>query len=236
MEKLQLINKLIKSIVVEKERKNDVTALQITSTLYTAALNLAFVNESCKSSGQITKSQVIYRKLQYTNEETIQNEFMSVIIKFLKSLKVFSRNRQFVLSFDTTKEAFYGDVTKAEDVLYLHEGSIARGSEYYYEYLTLAITCNNSTRYILDGIIVPVGFYQEDYVSKMVLFVKENISIYLILFDRGFATWGVIHELKKLNVNYLIFWKKADGTKRLLRNNFSIYYNIDLITSAYFII
>src|SRR3990167_9135446 len=127
MEKRELINQFTEQIVDFAPRKNGPTSQQITSTLYTAALNLAFVNESCKSSGQITKSQVIYRKLQYTNEETIQNEFISVIIKFLKSLKVFSRNRQFVLSFDTTKEAFYGDVTKAEDVLYLHEGSIARG-------------------------------------------------------------------------------------------------------------
>lgn len=209
MDKLQLINKLTKNIVDEKERKNGVKALQITSTLCTAALNLAFVNESCKSSGQITKSQVIYRKLEGINKETIQNEFRYVTIRFLKLLKVFSRNRQHILSFDTTKEAFYGDVTKAEDILYLHEGSIARESDYYYEFLTVAITCNDSTRYILDGIIVPQGFYQEDYVSKMILFVKENITISLILFDRGFGTWGIIYELKKLNVNYLIFWKKA---------------------------
>jgi hypothetical protein len=109
----------------------------------------------------------------------------------------------------TTKEAFYGKMSKAEDPLFLHAGSIAKESYYYYEFLTVAITCNDGTRYILGGRIIEQGCYVEDYVDKMVEFVKNRLPIELILFGRGFTSWGVIHKLKKHNVPYLIFWRKS---------------------------
>ena len=43
----------------------------ITSTLITSAINLAFVNEYCKSSGKISKSQVIFRKIKGNIKEII---------------------------------------------------------------------------------------------------------------------------------------------------------------------
>ena len=47
--------------ITKKVRKNEISPGQIAGTLITASLS--FVNESCKSSGQVSKSQVIYRKL-----------------------------------------------------------------------------------------------------------------------------------------------------------------------------
>lgn len=208
MAKRELINQFTKQIVDSTPRKNSPTPQQITSTLVTAALNLAFVNESCKSTGQVSKSQVIYRKLKDVSIETVQKCFQEVVTKFLKLLKIFSRNRKLILSFDTTKEAFYGEFSTAEDTLYLHAGKIADGSEYYYEYLTTAITCNNATRYIIDGVIVPMGAYIEKYVKEMVTFIKEHLHLEVLLFDRGFTSWALINTLKKLNVPYIIFWRK----------------------------
>ena len=78
-----------------------------------------------------------------------------------------SRNRRFILSFDTTKEAFYGDDSKPKDKMYLHKGSMAKGLTYYYEYFTVAITCNVTAKYILDGVMVPVGCYIEDYIYDL---------------------------------------------------------------------
>ena len=83
----------------------------------------------------------------------------------------------------------------------------AKGAKYCYKYLTLAITCNNGIRYILDGIILKRGDYIEDYVYDMIKFVKENIQIEVVLFDRGYG-WGVIWKLQELKVNYMVFWKK----------------------------
>lgn len=208
MEKKQIINQFTKSIIIEKQRKNKVTTQQITSTLITTALELAFVNETCKSTGQLSKSQVIYRKLEGKSKEEIQECFRRNTIRFLKFLKIFSRNRKFIISFDTTKEAFYGDFSKAEDKMYLHAGSIAKESYYYYEYLTAAITCGVTSKYILDGIIVPRGYYVEDYVYEMVKFVIKHLPIEVVLFDRGFSSLGVIYKLKKLKVYFMIFWKK----------------------------
>ena len=208
MGKQQLVNQFTKSIISEEQRKNKVGTNQITSTLITAALSSAFVNESCKSSGQVSKSQVIYRKLDGKLIEEMRECFLINTICFLQHLKIYSRNRRFLTSFDTTKEAFYGDVSKAEDKMYIHCGSIAKGSEHYYEYLTVSITCNVSAKYILDGVIVPVGCYIEDYVYEMIKFVMEVLPVGLVLFDRGFGSWGVIYKLKKLGVPYLIFWKK----------------------------
>ena len=196
-------------MVTTKSRKNEVTVQNITSTLIMAATNLAFVNESCKSSGKVSKSQVIYRKLDGISINNIQECFQKHTLKFLKLLKLFSRNRQFILSFDTTKEAFYGEYSKAENPLYLHEGSIAKESYFYYEFLTVAITCNNGIKYIIDGRIVDQGCYIEDYVEKMVEFVKDKLSLELILFDRGFTSWAVVDVLKKHNVPYMIFWRKS---------------------------
>jgi len=62
MRKREIVEYFTKDII-EKVRKNEIGPTQIASTLITAALSLSFVNESCKSSGQVSKSQVIYRKL-----------------------------------------------------------------------------------------------------------------------------------------------------------------------------
>ncbi len=215
MNKKQIINQFTKSIIGERQRKNKVTSQQITSTLITSALELAFVNESCKSSGQVSKSQVIYRKLEGKSKDEIQGCFRQNTIRFLKILKIFSRNRKFIISFDTTKEAFYGDFAKAEDKVYLHAGEIARESEYYYEYLTAAISSSVTEKYILDGIIVPRGYYVEDYVSEMTKFIVVHLPTEVALFDRGFTSWGVIYMLKKLGVSFMIFWqRKGDWHKK----------------------
>lgn len=208
MGKAQLVNQFTKSLIREKQRKNKVITQQISSTLITAALSLSFVNESCQSSGMISKSQVIYRKFDGKTPEEIQAYYRTVTIQFLKMLKLYSRNRRFLLSFDTTKEAFYGDVSKAEDKLYLHPGSIARGSEYYYEYLTLSITCISQMNYILDGVMIPMGCYIEDVVYEITKFFLDNLPVETVMFDRGFDSWGIIYKLQKLPVTYLIFWKK----------------------------
>jgi len=194
--------------MIEEQRKNKVKRADITSSLITAAIDLAFVNESCKSSGKISKSQVIYRKIEDKSCDDMQTAFHTVNARFLKNLKIFSRNRKLIISFDTTKEAFYGEFSKAEDKLYLHQGSIATESYFYYEYLTSSITSNFSSKYILDAIIIPRGYYVEDYIKKMLEFIKKYITIDVALFDRGFDSWGLIYELKKLKVNFLIFWKK----------------------------
>ena len=62
MQRNLIINDFRKSLIMGKKHGNVISASQITSTLINVALTLAFVNESCKLSGQISKSQVIYRK------------------------------------------------------------------------------------------------------------------------------------------------------------------------------
>lgn len=126
----QLVNQFTKSIVKQEKRKNKVGTSQITSTLINAGLNTAFINESCKSTGQVSKNQVIYRKLKGKSLRVIQECFQGNTVQFLKILKIYSRNRFFINSFDTNKEAFYGDTSKAEDKMYLHNGCIAKGSEH----------------------------------------------------------------------------------------------------------
>ncbi len=209
MKKEAIINQLTIELITTTPRKNEVTTQNITSTLITAATNLAFVNESCKSSGKVSKSQVIYRKLNDTTLKKIQTCFQKHTLRFLRLLKLFNRNRRLILSFDTTKEAFYGEFSKAEDKLYLHLGSIAKESEYYYEFLTVAITGNNGVKYILDGRIIAVGSYMEDYVYQMVSYIKKHLDLEIILFDRRFTSWGIIYKIKKLKIPYLIFWKKS---------------------------
>lgn len=208
MGKRELITCFTKGIVDCTSRKNSPTPQQMTSTLITAALTLAFVNESCKSSGQVSKSQVIYRKLEGVANKNVQECFQKHTIRFLKLLRICCRNRRHILSFDTTKEAFYGEFSKAEEPLYLHAGSIANGSEHYYEYLTTAITCNNAVRYIIDGAIIPRGAYIEEYVKEMLIFIKKQLRLEAVLFDRGFTSWALIDILQELNIPYLIFWRK----------------------------
>ena len=207
MDRVEMIVQFTKKII-SKVRKNEVSPKQIVSTLITAALTSRFVNESCKSSGKISKSQVIYRKLEGKSVKDVHTWFQQSTKGFLHHLKQWSKNRLFILSFDTTKEAFYGNASKAKDKMYLHNGSIAKGSKYYYEYLTVAITGSATPKYILDGIMVPVGCYMEDYVSQMIDEIKEQLPLEVVLFDRGFASWGVIYKLQQLHIPYLIFWKK----------------------------
>lgn len=206
MKKEVIINKFSKSLLSEYNRKNGVLVQDITSTLKTAALTKSFVNESCKSSGMISKSQVIYRKLEGNNTSIVQQCFRKQTIQFLKLLKIFGRNRKFIISFDETEEDYYGKFNKGRNNLYLHD-SIDSKTKYCYKYLTVAITCNQGKRFILDGIILKRGDCIEDYVYEMTKFVKEQLPIEVVLFDRGFG-WGVIYKLKELKVHYMIFWKK----------------------------
>lgn len=207
MKKEEIIIRFSKELFNEHDRKNAVTLRNISSALVEAALNSAFVNESCKSTGEISKSQIIYRKLDSSINE-IELAFRENARKFLKLLKIFSRNRKFILSFDVTEDPFYGKFNKAEDNLYLHDLTYAeKGAKYCYKYLTLAITCHKGIRYILDGIILKRGDYVEDYVYEMIKFVKEQIKIEVVLFDRGFG-WDVIYKLQRLKINYIVFWKK----------------------------
>ena len=207
MKKEEIIIQFSKGIFEEYKRKNAVTITNISAALIEAALGSAFVNESCKSTEEISKSQIIYRKLDLNINE-IEFAFRNNANKFLNLLKIYSRNRKFILSFDETEDPFYGKFNKAEDNLYLHDLTYyEKGAKYCYKYLTLAITCNNGIRYILDGIILKRGDYIEDYVYEMIKSVKEKIKIECVLFDRGFG-WGVIYKLQELNINYMVFWKK----------------------------
>ena len=207
MKREEIIVKFSKALFKEHDRKNAVTISNINSTLMEAALNSAFVNESCKSTEEISKSQIIYRKLD-SNISEIEFAFRKNANKFLNLLKMYSRNRKLILSFDTTEEPFYGKLNKGENNLYLHDLTYeAKGAKYCYKYLTLAITCDNGIRYILDGIILKRGDYIEDYVYEMIKAVKEKIKIEVVLFDRGFG-WAVIYKLQQLKVNYMVFWKK----------------------------
>ena len=206
MNNKDIIRLFVQGLVVTKPRKNGVTSEQINSTLLTAALTGSFVNEACKSSGQVSKSQVIFRKIKPSELEEIQEYFREHTSTFLRLLKTFSRNRRFLVSFDETKEPFYGEEVK--DLLYLHSGSIAKGSNCFYEFLSVAITCN-SLRYVLDAVIFPRGGYKADYVEKLTTFVKGLLPLEVVLFDRGFTDWEIIDKLKKLRVPYIIFWQKS---------------------------
>src|SRR3989344_4820908 len=210
MRKEEIIIQFSKKIFDEYKRKNAVTIKNISATLIEAALNSAFVNESCKSTEEISKSQIIYRKLDLNIDE-IECVFRENARKFLNLLKIHSRNRRFILSVDETEDPFYGKFNKGKNNLYLHDLTYAqKGAKYCYKYLTLAITCNNGIRYIIDGIILRRGDYVEDYVYEMIKFVKDEIKIEVVLFDRGFG-WSVIYKLQQLKVNYKVFWKKQGG-------------------------
>src|SRR3989338_9455157 len=209
MKKEEIIIKFSKEVFDEHKRKNAVTISNISTTLIEAAASSAFVNESCKSTEEISKSQIIYRKLDSSIKE-VEFAFRKNVKNFLSLLKIFSRNRKFIISFDETEEPFYGKFNKAEDNLYLHDLVYeVKGAKYGYKYLTVAITCNSGIRYILDGIILKRGDYIEDYVYEMTKSVKEQISIDVVLFDRGFNNWGIIRKLQELKVHYMIFWKKS---------------------------
>lgn len=205
--KREILLDLSKDSFRELNRTNAVKISSINASLIDAALNSAFVNESCKSTEEISKSQIIYRKLE-GNIKEIQFNFRKHTEKFLKMLKLFSRNRKFIVSFDETEEPFYGEFNKGENNLYLFDLAYkTKGTKYCYKYLTAAITSSNGIRYILDGKIMFRGMNVEDEVYEMAKSLKEKIKIEAVLFDRGFG-WGVIFRLQQLNLKYIVFWKK----------------------------
>ena len=210
MIKEDLINKFCSGIIPEEKRKNKVTVSGISTTLITAAINHTYVNESCKSSGKISKSQVIYRKLKGVSKERMQKNFRKHSIKLMRMLKTFSRGRKFIISFDETEEDYYGELNKGEDNLYIHNGCDNPKAKYHYYYLAVGITGDDGTRYILDAKILKVGEYVEDVIYDMAKFIKKHLPIDVALFDRGFG-WGVIYKLQELKINYIVFWKRQGG-------------------------
>ena len=152
MKKEEILTKFTKQVFVQHKRKNAVTFSHINSSLIEAASNSAFVNESCKVTEGIGQSQIIYRKLEVNDIDKIQERFKGNTVQFLKRLKICSRNRKLIISYDETEEAFYGDLNKFEENLYLHDLVYeTKGAKYGYKYLTVAITCNSGIRYILDA-------------------------------------------------------------------------------------
>ena len=205
--KKEILLDLSKDSFKELDRKNAVKISNINTSLIEAALNSKFVNESCKSTEEISKSQIIYRKLP-NNAQVVQFNFREHAKKFLRMLKIFSRNRRFIISFDETEEPFYGELNKSENNLYIFDLTYEqKGAKYCYKYLTVAITGNNGIRYILDARIMFRGMYVEDEVYEMAASIKNIISIEVVLFDRGFG-WGVIYKLQQLKLKYIVFWKK----------------------------
>ena len=82
MKKEEIIVKFSKALFNEHKRKNAVTINNISSTLIEASLTSSFVNESCKSTEEISKSQIIYRKLDLNINE-IEFAFRKNANKFL---------------------------------------------------------------------------------------------------------------------------------------------------------
>lgn len=209
MKKEAVLTKFTKQVFTQHKRKNAIKFTSINSVMLEAAANAAFVNESCKATMEISKSQTIYRKLEENDIHKIEEKFKGNTLQFLKKLKIYSRNRKFITSFDETEEPYYGKFNKGIDNLYLHDLVYdKRGAKYGYKYLTVAITCNSQIRYILDAVILKRGDIIEDYIYEMVKFLKELISIDVVLFDRGFDNWGIILKMHELKVHYMIFWKK----------------------------
>lgn len=206
MKKGDLVNKFAKKLIKEDDRKNAVYVKDISCALITAGLSKSFLNDACKSSGKISKSQVIYRKIRDKELKEFQVSFRIQMIKFLRVLKIFNRNRKFLISFDETYDEFFGDKSLVDQPLYIHEGNGKERPKQYYEYLTMAIS-SNGVNFILDGIITYQGYIVENYIKDMVKFIKQHLKIDAVLCDRGFG-WGPIKVLQELKVNYLIFWKK----------------------------
>lgn len=206
MKREDLVNKFTKKLIKEYDRKNAVYIKDISCVLITAGLSKSFLNDACKSSGKISKSQVIYRKIGNKKLKEFQDSFRIQIIKFLRLLKIFNRNRKFLISFDETYDEFFGNKSLVDQPLYIHGGDGKERPKQYYEYLTTAIS-SNGVNFILDGIITYQGYIVEDYIKEMVEFIKQHLKIDAVLFDRGFG-WGPIKVLQELKVNYLIFWKK----------------------------
>jgi len=207
MKKEDLVNKFTKKLIKEHKRRNAVYIKDISCALITAGLNKAFFNDACKSSGRVSKSQVVYRKIDDKKLINIQNSFRDQMIKFLKLLKIFCRNRKFLVSFDLTYDEFFGDKSKVDNPLYIHDGDGKETPKQYYEYLTAAIT-SNGVNFILDGIITFQGSLKENYIKEITQFIKQHLQIDAVLCDRGFG-WGTIKVLQELKVNYLIFWKRT---------------------------
>jgi len=206
MNREDLVNKFTKKLIKEYDRKNAVYVKDISCALITAGLGRSFLNDACKSSGKVSKSQIIYRKIENKELKELQDSFRNQMGKFLRLLKIFNRNRKFLISFDETYDEFFGNKSLVDQPLYIHAGNGKERPKQYYEYLTVAIT-SNRFNFILDGIITYRGYIVEDYIKEMVEFIKQHLEIDAVLFDRGFG-WGPIKVLQELNVNYLIFWKK----------------------------
>ena len=112
MKKEAILTKFTKQVFIQHKRKNAVTFSSINSALIEASANSAFVNESCKATEEISQSQIIYRKLEENNIDKIQEIFKENTVQFLKRLKICSRNRKLILSYDETEEPFYGEFNK----------------------------------------------------------------------------------------------------------------------------
>lgn len=173
--------------------------------LITAAQTNDFVNNTSKKLKPGPNGQTLFNRLKDCTLSELECAFNKTLTKNFRSIKNFLRNRHVVLAFDTTCEPFYGDLNN--NAFWIHGYQPVRGSTGSFQYLTVSIVINEE-KFILGAIPLTVGWYQADYVEKLIRLARKYVKIERCLFDRGFTSYELIHRLKKLRVGYQIFWRK----------------------------
>ena len=150
---------------------------------------------------------LFWRFVKCASVDLILEEYTKTVKRNIEAVKGQIRRRRFIIAIDETHNPFYGKIKNQWIHDYTHGVKGATGS---YKYIVVSIV-SGDLRFILRVIPIPKASMETDYyVRELLIFAKSLIPIEIVLFDRGFYTWGVINVLKELKLGYIIMVPNRD--------------------------
>ena len=157
---------------------------------------------------------LFWRLSECANRDMILREYKKVVKRNIEAAKGQIRRRRFIIAIDETYEPFYGRIKD----LWIHDyKNGVKGASGSYKYIVVSIV-SGDLRFIL--LVIPISKISKEtdyYVKELLIFVKSLLPIEIVLFDRGFYSWGVIKVLRELKLGYIILVPKYEKFKEWLK-------------------
>lgn len=170
--------------------------------LLDAAEHTDFINNTAIRVGGPT-GETVFARFKDADFGNLRAAFSRVLRQTFSLLKPLLRNRKVALAFDITEDPYYGKV----EGFYIHPEQPVRGSTGCFKFLTVSAV-DKQNRLILGSLPVRRGADIPALVMGLIAEARRHIRPEIVLFDRGFDNYRLIHCLQQARIRYQLLWCK----------------------------
>ncbi len=166
------------------------------------ALNGAFELTQTGANSQILLNKI--RKIEYI--QPIQEVFLEKNLRILNKILKKTGQKEIVVNVDIEKRPYYG--IHKEDSIYIHNETDHRGSSGSFFYQGISVRTSYGNVFLSLNLLSVFDDPVKDAISVLEI-LKNKYAIKVVLFDRGYNSYELVDKLEKLELNYMIFWRKS---------------------------